>query len=466
MNVAEGAGVRAEHPLHALTSHKGAPRPKLWWARAGAVPTARLVAMSLLPLALSMGAVLVPSVWIPVVALDLVLAGVALLDRAAVAGRFEVSRSFSPVQAVGRPFDVVLKISNIGRRHAKIRFTDAPPGEVTGLPGEASLPAQTSCEHTYRLTIGRRGQHGFGDVSVRVLSPLGVWERQERFEVGGELRLYPDFAALRETELRGRLSEQRAPVAARRRPGGENEFQRLRPYVSGDPYRHIDWKATARKREFVTREYGQESNQNLLFLLDCGRTMSSRAGALTTFDYALNAAVLLGQVALKHGDRVGLLAFDRRVRAWLPPRGGARTAGRLIRATYDLQPTMEDPDYRLAFAWLTQHVRRRSLVVVLTAAVDQVNGELVSSMLGALGSRHLPVAVWMRDVEVDALVTSEAVGLADPYLRSAAAEILSWRERAMAEMRHRGALVLDAAPEDLTPMLLHRYLEIKARRLL
>src|SRR5262249_21008780 len=160
------------------------------------------------------------------------------------------SREFGQVQAVGRPFDVVLKVWNTGRRPVRLRFTDDPPGHTDGLPAEATLSPEAGTEVRYKLTVDRRGQHTFGDITVRFLSPLGAWERQERFELPGEVRLYPDFAQLRETELRGRLSEQRAPVAARRRPGGENEFQRLRPYVAGDPYRHIDWKATARKRDF------------------------------------------------------------------------------------------------------------------------------------------------------------------------------------------------------------------------
>lgn len=437
-----------------------------WWVRWLGVPTRWLVGLSVLPLLLSFGVVFSPAVAIPVLAIDIVLLAVAVLDLALARGELRVSRAFVPVQAVGRAFDVTLRIWNTGARPLRIRYTDAAPGETTGLPAESALPAGGATEAIYPLTIDRRGQRLFGPITVRFGSPLGLWERQERFEVAGLVRTYPDFAQLRETGLRGRLSEQRAPVRARRRPGGENEFQRLRPYVPGDPYRHIDWKATARKRDFVTREFGQESNQNLIFLLDCGRMMSARSGTLTAFDHALNAAVLLGQVALQHGDRVGLLAFDRTTRVWLPPKGGKRSANRLIRATYDLEPSFDEPDYALAFRFLAQHVRRRSLVVVLTSVVDEVNGDLASSLIKALGSRHLAVCTWIRDVDVDALVTAEALDDQQRYVRAAAAELVGWRESALADLRHRGALVVDCAPDELTPGLLHRYLEVKARRLL
>ncbi len=437
-----------------------------WLQRASGVPTGLLVGLSAIPLALSLLVLAAPAAAIPIVALDLVLLAVAAGDLAMARGSVEVSRSFAPVQAVGKPFDVLVRVRNRGRRALRLRFSDDAPGATEGLPIEAELPAGSEVEASYALEIDRRGQHRFGDVVVRWRSPLGLWERQRRYEVGGAVRVYPDFAQLREVSLRGRLSEQRVPVRARRRPGGENEFQRLRPYVAGDTYRHIDWKATARRREYITREFGQESNQNLIFLLDCGRMMSARSGSLTAFDHALNAAVLLGQVALKHGDRVGLLAFDREMRVWLPPRAGNRSAGRLIRSTYDLFPSLDEPDYAMAFRFLNQHVKRRSLVVMFTAVVDEVNAELATQVVAGLGSRHLPLTVWIRDVEVDALLARPAETDLDRYVRAASADLLGWREGALAGLRQRGALVVDAPPVELTSHLLHRYLEIKARRLL
>lgn len=430
------------------------------------IPTPWLVALASVPVALALGALFAPGLVVPMVAVDVVLALVALVDLLAARARVQVERTVAPVQAVGRSFDVELAVRSSGRRRLALRVTDDAPGEATGLPLSARVGPRQVAEARYTLRVDRRGKHAFGPVTVRWRSPLGLWERQRSLEVPGELRVYPDFSQLKTYGLRARLAEQRAPVRVRRRPGGENEFQRLRPYVPGDPYRHIDWRATARRRSFVTREFGQESNQNLIFLLDAGRMMSARVGALTAFDHALNAAVMMGQVALRHGDRVGLLAFDREVRTWLPPRSGARSGARLIRGTYDLFPTLHEPDYPLAFRWLSQRVRRRSLVVVMTAVVDDVTGELASSLVRGLAGRHLAVAAWIRDGEVDALLERPAAGPDDLYVRGAAAELTGWRERSLAALRRRGALVVDCPPGALTPELLGRYLEIKARRLL
>ncbi len=430
------------------------------------IPTRALVLASLVPLALGVAAVAAPAAVIPMVAVDVVLALVALADLALARGRVEVAREVSEVQAVGRPFDVRVRVRNTGGRALSLRVRDDAPGAPEGLPLSMDLAPGREGEGTYRLRVDGRGHHRFGPVTVRWRSPLGLWERQRAVEVPGEVRVYPDFAQLRRYGLQSRLEEQRVQVRVRRRPGGENEFDRLRPYVPGDAYRHIDWKATARRREFITREFRQESNQNVIFLLDCGRMMSARCGELAAFDHALNAAVMMGQVALKHGDRVGLLAFDSAIRAWLPPRGGARSGARLIRGTYDLFPSLAEPDYALAFRHLGQRVRRRSLVVLLTSVVDEVNAGFAEAVVGALGRRHLAVAVWLRDPDLDALLSAPAERRADAYTRAAAAEIEALRARSLAAVRRRGALVVDALPEQLTPALLGRYLDIKARRLL
>jgi len=442
------------------------PRPRPWIHRLLGIPTGALVALSAVPLAASVAVLQDAAFLVPVVALDLAIGLVAALDWALLRGPLEVSREVDAVQAVGRPFVVTLTVRSRIRRRLTLLVTDEAPGTAKGLPARGRLAGLRSFEVAYRLEVDRRGRHDFGDVVVRVRSPLGLWLRQQRYRGDDHVRVYPDFAQLRETGFRGRLSEERVPVRARRRPGGENEFQRLRPYVSGDPFRHIDWRASARSRDLITREFGQESNQNLIFLLDCGRMMSSRSGGLTAFDRALNAAILLGQVAGRHGDRVGLLAFDDQPRVWVPPRAGSRDASRLVRATYDLEPSLREPDYIGAFRHLARTVRRRSLVVLLTQVIDEVNADLATQLVQTLAGRHLPIAVWLRDEDVEAKVRGATEGAIGPYVRAAAAHLVGWRERALEGLRRRGAFVLDVRQEDLTPGLLHRYLEIKARRLL
>lgn len=430
------------------------------------IPTRRLVAAAAVPLALALAAAWVPSLLWPILALDGLLVVVGLADALLNRGTVRADRSFDEVQVVGREFPVTVGVVGRTPRTLHLRLTDDAPGAAEGLPVAVRLRPGTRAELRYSARVGRRGEHAFGPVTVRWLSPLGLWERQVALTVPGAVRVYPSFAQLRGPGLRAREGRERVPLRARRRPGGENEFERLRPYAPGDSYRHVDWKATARRRELVSREYGQESNQNILFLLDGGRMMSARHGELTAFDHALNASLVMAQAALRRGDRVGMMVFDRQVRVWLSPRAGARSGARLIRGTYDVFPSWEEPDYALALRFLSQKVRRRSLVVLLTVVADEVNASLTEALVGAMARRHLPLCVWLRDPDLDALVADEPADREARYVQGAAAGLVDGRERALAAVQQRGALIVDSTPDQLTERLLSRYLEIKARRLL
>lgn len=427
------------------------------------IPTRRLAYLFVGPLVLGALAIFEVAFLVPMLACDIVILLIALVDLASSRAMVDARRTVGEVQAVARPFEVSVVVDNLHRRPLSLRVTDDCPGIAEGLPAGGRVPPRGHLEVTYRCRVDRRGEHAFGALVVRWSSPFGLWERQRSIPCASAVRVYPDFAQLRSYGMQVHLEYERLPRAAVRRRGGENEFQRLRRYVRGDPYRHIDWRATARKGHFITREFGQERNQNIIFLVDAGRMMAGRLGELTAFDHALNAALMMGQVALRHGDRVGLLVFDREVRVWMPPRGGSRSGAALIRGTYDIFPRPFEPDYNLAFRHLTQNVRRRSLVVLLTSVVDEVNAVLASRVAGALRRRHVPLCVWLRDAEVEGLIVGPDI---DPYHRAAAAELVQWRERSLAGLKRQGALIVDCAPSDLTASLLGKYLEIKARRLL
>lgn len=434
------------------------------------IPSRRLVTLAFLPAMLSLAALVWPSVLVVVAVVDAALIVLAATDAwlgRLPLGVIEVTRAHAPVWSIGGPGEVRLTLRNLGARALEITVTDDAPGETAGLPASLRLSAGLEAEVVYTATVMRRGRHAFGPTAVRWRSPLGLWLGQRRLESPpDEVRVYPDFRHLREWGVNGRPDDVRLPRRAVRRPGGESEFERLRPYVAGDPYRHVDWKATARKQRLISREYGQEVNQNVVFLLDSGRLMTAPIGGLVAFDHALNAALAMGHVALRHGDRVGLMVYDDEPRAFLAPRGGARNGHRLIHATYDLHPRLREPDVGAAFRHLASQVRRRSLVVLLTTAHDQVTAAQITAVVRALAGRHLPLVVWLEDPALVAAADGGADDVEGWYTRAAASELVGRRAASLAEMRQAGALVVDVPVDRLTPALLARYLEIKARRLL
>jgi uncharacterized protein (DUF58 family) len=434
------------------------------------VPSGRLVLLALLPLAVAVGAVLERRLLGPMLGIDAIVALLAATD--ALLGRrrlVRVEREAPRVLSVGRDNAVRLSVLSLAGYPLTVSLTDDLPDEAPAvdLPAQVTLPPRGRAIVTYHLRPSRRGAYALGPHHVRYRSPLGLWLRQLRLPARDAVKVYPDLKAVRTYALLARQNRQAALVRAVRLRGGESEFERLREHIKDDEYRRIDWKATARRQRLIAREYQQERNQSIVCLVDCGRLMTTESGGLSHLDHALNAVLMMSHVAARSGDHVGLVAYDSAVRAFVPPTGGAGATQRLIQATYDLHPSLVEPDHRAAFELLARRVRRRALVILFTQVIDDVAAATVRRLMRTLSPRHLPLCVLFRDGDLDALVEPlpDPVG-DDLYLRGAAAEVILWRDRLARDLEAGGALVLHTLPQRLTPALVNRYLEVKAQQML
>ena len=256
-------------------------------------------------------------------------------------------------------------------------------------------------------------------------------------------------------------------VRRSRRLGTDNEFERLRDYAEGDEPRHLDWKATARRQKLTVRAHQSNQSQRIIFLIDCGRLMGGDVGdGLAPLDHAFNAMLLLAHVALLQGDQVGLLAYSDRVRAYVPPSGGAKRINRLIHAVHDIFPEVVEPRHDRAFMELERRCRKRSLVILMTDVFDEINARQVGDHLANVVGRHLPLGVFLRNRDLFGVADAAPDSGPGLYSGAVAASILTWRERVIANLRLRGAMTLDAFPDELTAPLINQYLQIKARHLL
>jgi len=438
------------------------------------VPSRALVLLALGPLALSFFTLLDRTLVVPMLLCDAAIALLALVDALLARRKWVmVIRRAPSVLSIGRPNLIVLEVRSLARRKLRVLVEeDLFPSATSGeLPLEVDLGPRGNATLKYRVTPSRRGAHVLGDHHVRYPSPLGLWIRQYAIFARSPVKVYPDLEAVRGYELLARQDRDPAGVRASRRRGGESEFERLRDHRREDEYRSIDWRATARRGKLIAREYQLESDQNVVFLLDAGRLMTAEVGGLSLFDYALNATLMLSHVASRGGDKVGMLAFADEIRAYAPLRGGARATQSIVQAGYDVEPELLPSNYAAVFEALAARVKKRTLVVLFTQVVDDVAAAELERILRGLLPRHLPLLVLLRDVDVDALALGEAAASAHlsglgPYLRGAAAEILSFRDKLIRRLKQRGVLVLDVAPAELTPALINRYLEVKARHLL
>jgi uncharacterized protein (DUF58 family) len=375
----------------------------------------------------------------------------------------QLTRAGETKVLLGQSAPVTLTVANRGRRVLRADIRDAWPPSAGAQPHHARVrvPAASQAVLTTTLTPTRRGDKQAAVVTIRSLGPFGLAARQARRPVPWTVRVLPPFGSRR--HLPGKLARLRQLDGQHRAllRGQGSEFDSLREYVIGDDVRSIDWRATARRRDVVVRTWRPERDRRILIVLDTGRTSAGRVAGIPRLDTAMDAALLLAALAVRAGDRIDFLAVDRRLRARVV--GAARSAvlPAITDAMAAIEPELVETDAAaLASAALTT-ARQRSLIVLLTdlnpAAVEE--GLLPRMPLLAARNQVLVAAV------ADPALAEMAAGRADAgqvYAAAAAEQARAGRQRTSALLQRHGAVVVDAPPDRLPPVLADAYLELKA----
>jgi uncharacterized protein (DUF58 family) len=275
------------------------------------------------------------------------------------------------------------------------------------------------------------------------------------------VRIYPNFGAVAKYTLLAadnRLNQM--GIRKHRRRGEGQDFHQLREYRQGDPLRQIDWKASARLRKLISREYQEERDQEIIFLLDCGHRMLARDDELSHFDHSLNAILLLAYVALRQGDSVAFGSFSGQQR-WLQPIKGIGMINHLFNTLYDLQPSTQVPDYATAATQLLLRQKKRALVILLTNLRDEDNADLLPA-IRLLQQRHLVLVASMQEQVLSQELDKPITDFEQALRHAATRDYLQSRSQAVEALRASGVMCLDVIPRELSVALVNQYLDIKA----
>jgi uncharacterized protein (DUF58 family) len=369
-------------------------------------------------------------------------------------------------QGVWRPIE--LSLSNRHRRTLRLDCYDLHPAEfeTRDLPQNLTLAPLERLRLNYSVRPPRRGPRRFAGCDLRLHSPAGLWSRTRRVGPVLDVRVYPNFAEISRYTLLA-ANDRLAQIGVRRlqRRGGGGEFHQLRQYRRGDSLRQIDWKATSRMRKLIAREYQDERDQRLLFVLDCGRRMRHiDAQGRGHLDEALNALLLLAYVAVQQGDAVGLMTYGGPKR-WFAPRKDPNTVNRLLAELYDVQAGLGAADPLAAARELLQRQPRRAMVVFVTNSRDEDHDELLRAVQ-VLRRRHLVLVADLRESMLDETLGSPVSDRAGALRFHGVQSYLADRRRQHERLQHMGAYVLDLLPRQLPAALINQYFAIKGAGLL
>ena len=406
--------------------------------------------------------------WAGPAALFVVLV-VACVDVMLLPARRAVMVEREAPEAVGIGDDGEMRyiLSNRTSRKLVVTLEDRVPPLVTGGVDTITQSVEPhAVEHLSSTLRGMiRGRAPLGAVGIRSRTTLGLVSARDTIMLEGDIHVLPSVSGVRRFRLlamQHRLDS--IGIRALRRKGEGQGFAGLREYALGDEPRHIDWKASARHSKLITREYSIERSQTVLTLIDAGRAMTQRAGTYTRFEQALSSALILTDIAINAGDRVGTLVFDDEVRAFVPATQ-SRGALRVIRDAFvPVVASTREPDYARAFRHIAAHQRKRALIVFFTDVIDVRASQTLLAHVARSTARHLVLVVALRNDDVFAAARPIAgTGALAVYQSAAAEEVILAREEALERMRRAGVVVVDVSPEMMTAGVVNRYLELKAR---
>lgn len=376
--------------------------------------------------------------------------------------RLEAVRTLDSHLALGVPQKVRIKLSNLGNQVQQFWLTDFPPAQLQleGLPIQLEVKAGSFVQVDYSITPLQRGLAEFGQIACRVRSGWRLWEKNYSYGESQQSKIYPNYKPLFRSSFIG--SDQLYAdlgLQLQQRRGQGTDFHQLRDFRIGDSLRQVDWRATARFQKPISREYQEERDQQVVFLLDCGRRMRAKDGEISHFDHALNALLISAFVALRQGDSVGLLSFAGQSR-WVPPFKGQLLISHLLDQIYDLDSSPATSDYLEAAQQLLTRQKRRSLIILISSLEPQDHEDLLTTTK-LLSKHHLVMVASMRQQIITDTLAEEVVSIDDALKFCGVTHHLQDQASMFAELRSNNIIVADTPPAHMHSTLINEYMSLK-----
>ena len=188
------------------------------------------------------------------------------------------------------------------------------------------------------------------------------------------------------------------------------EFHQVREYFPEDDVRSIDWNVTARLNSPFVKTFVEERELQIVLAVDLSASIWYGTGAMSKRETALRLCATLAFAAVQHQDRVGLFLFTDKAEYWLPPKRGKAAGMRVLRELLQFKPKGKKTDYKPAFRTLSQVLRRRTVLLLVSDFTETVPPELA----GSLARRHDLIAAVLQDPLEKNLQLPARVAVRDP----------------------------------------------------
>lgn len=351
----------------------------------------------------------------------------------------------------------------------KLRVIDEIPFQFQrrDLEFQVELASGESKRLDYQLRPVERGEYSFGGVNVFVTNVIGLVSRRFVFSGDALVPVYPSYLQMRKYELlaiSNRLSEY--GLKKIRRIGHSMEFEKIREYVKGDDYRTVNWKASARKNQLMVNQYQDERSQHIYSVIDKGRLMKMPFEGLSLLDYSINAALVISNIAMKKGDKPGLVSFSNKINSLIAAESRGSQMNKIQEALYREKTGFLDSNFELLSATLTRKLSQRSLLLLYTNFESLQSMRRQMKYIQSLAAGHLVVVIFFENTELKALINEAAKSTEAIYQKAIAEKFAFEKRQIVKELNHRGIYTILTPPQQLTVNTINKYVELKARDLI
>nr|WP_307810552.1 DUF58 domain-containing protein [Gelidibacter salicanalis] len=322
-------------------------------------------------------------------------------------------------------------------------------------------------QSTYQLKPTQRGEYHFGNLNIYASTKIGLVAKRFRFDADAMVPTYPSFKQLRKFELLNiNHNLQDYGVKKIRRIGHTMEFEQIKDYVLGDDLRTINWKATAKKNSLMVNQFQDEKSQPIYSIIDKGRVMKMPFGGLSLLDYAINATLVISNIALKKHDKAGMLSFSKNVENMVVAQRRSSQMRLILESLYNVKTDYFESDFSQLYANIKRHITQRSLILLYTnfETLDSLNRQL--PYLKAIAKNHLMVVIFFKNTELNSIVDQKAATIQQVYDKVIAEKFAFEKRLIVQELKKYGIYSILTTPENLTIDTINKYLEIKSRGLL
>lgn len=368
--------------------------------------------------------------------------------------------------SIGDPNKVVLHLHNKYSFPVRISIIDELPVQFQERDWIRKIRIDSGANYDieYYLQPLTRGEYVFENINVFAHGPLQLAKRRYIFPARQTVKVYPSYIQMRRYQLlavSNRLQE--AGVKRIRKLGHSMEFEQIKEYVRGDDFRTINWKATARKESLMVNNYTDERSQQIYCIINKGRVMKMPFAGMTLLDYAINASLILANVALVKQDKAGLITFAESLDAFIQADKKTTQMNLLLETLYRQETKYLEADFEKLFSVIRNRITNRSLLILFTnfESLESLQREMPA--LKRIARYHLLLVVFFENTELKALTDRKASKIEDIYIKTIA-EKFSFEKRLMVKELHmNGILSILTSPEHLTVNTINKYLELKTR---